>query len=472
MREIVTLLALVEILLASHVVAAQAREPSTAKAEAEAETAAAASPTVPQFRGGTLGVPDTGGRGVLALISGQTNTESFNANVFARVGRLDLAPRVTLDVVGETFTTSAPGTTFVPGQGSPLLTLGRVTLTSLGVRLRVHTPSPSGLRPRVASRCVTELPRLKADDGQRKLEEAEGAHKGHAGCPNPANAQCAALQHSYDVARREFRSARAIRSECKEVAKVLGSAPHGTVENMTKLELARGSGWALMPGMRFLYRPDSPAGNAVGAAAELALQYAGQRGAIFASGAFTWLEKTKAKDDDRVAIQNRVSEVRASLGGFLQFRAQTPGQAQVRPQVGAYVSTSRNFWNNQFHGDDAAYRIRGLQLEAAVYASGHFTGGFSGLISMGILRPYGAGPVQFVLSIAPAFGTSLKAKEEPAAGAETAIPSGQEPAEPAPAVGPHVPAPSETGVTAPAPAPAAPSTSSVSNQPQPPGAPP
>ncbi len=99
--------------------------------------------------------------------------------------------------------------------------------------------------------------------------------------------------------------------------------------------------------------------------------------------------------------------MRASAGYELQYGREKAGL--MLPRVGAYLTVSRGAWRNDYvTAPMQTADTNPLQLELALYASGHFAGGFSGLLSFGVLVPYGhdAEPQAFI-NIAPSIGTEI-----------------------------------------------------------------
>ena len=102
----------------------------------------------------------------------------------------------------------------------------------------------------------------------------------------------------------------------------------------------------------------------------------------------------------------RFRELRASGGYELQAGKEEIGL--LLPRIGAYMMVSRGAWVNEQATGAQARDVHGWQVETALYASGHFSGGFSGLVSVGMLWPYGheAEPQGFI-NFSPSIGTTL-----------------------------------------------------------------
>jgi len=101
-----------------------------------------------------------------------------------------------------------------------------------------------------------------------------------------------------------------------------------------------------------------------------------------------------------------VVEVRVAGGAELQ--SGTRLGKYLLPRLGAYAAVSGARWNDAFAMSGASDAVTQWQAELALYTSGHFTGGFSGLLSVGVLVPYGhdAEPQAFI-NIAPTIGAPL-----------------------------------------------------------------
>ncbi len=348
----------------------------TADASATSAAAALASQMpVPALRNGTLGIPSVGGAGVSALVNNQiaANTGVYRPDFFAQIGRLQLSDSWSIDILGETFSAPVPTVALTPPTDTtPLPTLKLTSFQSIGFRLGVVIGGKP-LNRRDASTCVRLRhmpPPLESPD--REMCKKVGIDIPPPDQPVPKDAD-ADKDDRFLQAAAEERASRGV---------------------------------TLMFGGRFLYGGNST--NPSGLAPELALQYLRPKGGFFVSASGLILSQNKDVTGPTIVQAEKVQELKLGLGGHLQF-SKNVLSSEVLPRVGFYAALSRNRWTNEFAQPAGTQPdIRGAQLEASIYASGHFSGGFSGLIAFSVLRPYGHDPdLQYVLSIAPSLGTPL-----------------------------------------------------------------
>jgi hypothetical protein len=178
---------------------------------------------------------------------------------------------------------------------------------------------------------------------------------------------------------------------------------------------SRFGGVHVFAGARYLYRGAAGAGvTASGAAIEGGLVYnPGVAWTLHASLAGTWLARAEVLDGANTVVLPQVFEVRATLG--------TGWRATFDPDksltLGVQTSISWNFWQNDFARAAQTSDVRGWALEASLFASGHLGTNFNGLLSFGVLLPYGTlddGP-RFVFTFAPsaAAATSTRVSDTP-----------------------------------------------------------
>jgi hypothetical protein len=121
----------------------------------------------------------------------------------------------------------------------------------------------------------------------------------------------------------------------------------------------------------------------------------------FGSVSGTYLRQELRMIDDATVDFPEFREVRLTVGIDFQTASLFTEQ-KFLPRFGAYASVAWGDWNNAYAAPGMEKDIDARQWQAAVYVSGHFYGGASGLLSFGILQPYGhdARP-QFVISFSP-----------------------------------------------------------------------
>ena len=148
------------------------------------------------------------------------------------------------------------------------------------------------------------------------------------------------------------------------------------------------------------------------AALERACKLADRRSTFFGSLTATYLTSQRlpmADDPTRALVVPRVIETRATIGWERQSGREQLGL--LLPRVGAYAALSHANWHNPYATTPeqlATDDISDWQGELAIYASGHFSGGFGGLISVGVLAPYGNGrELQAFINVVPSIGAAI-----------------------------------------------------------------
>jgi hypothetical protein len=355
--------------------------PDEAEAKGNAKKAEATATPLSAVRGGTLGFPALGAAGIVAALKlqgGSGQTTKFD--VLAQIGQLELSPNFLLDVVAERVTTDVPGATFAAGNGRPLPKLRETTLTSAGFRLTI-APSRSRDKRQLLSSCLSKvkLGRL----AQAKVTTEKDA---------PARA-----------------SLQAQRAECTDLG-VDVEHPWSdaiAVAAYTELEEREAPPVSFTIGGRFLYRSEDITGNAPGAAGETTLQFKLGKASMFLSESVLWLRGSENDVDDLHTTITKVVEARSTIGAYYKFNAPV-GKVQTAPRVGGYAAYARNFWKNPYAEDGTDARIRGYQLEGGLFVSGHFSGGFNGLIQLGMRRGYGVdSEPQFIFTVVPSLGSDI-----------------------------------------------------------------
>jgi hypothetical protein len=135
-----------------------------------------------------------------------------------------------------------------------------------------------------------------------------------------------------------------------------------------------------------------------------------RRSTLFISLSATYLNSQRLPMDGTMAlVLPQLTETRATLGWERQSGREQRGL--LLPRVGAYAALAHANWHNDF-ATTAEQReldnISDWQAEAAIYASGHFSGGFSGLISVGLLLPYGNDrELQGFINLVPSIGAEI-----------------------------------------------------------------
>ena len=333
------------------------------KARSAVEKAASAVSPQSGQRDGTLGFPSSIAPGVVVAVKLQTgNNEGTRLDVLTRVGHLSLGTKWTVDVFVERVAIDVPTAVFSPGTGRPLPRLTETGLTSAGFRLSYHlgwTFKDAREALSTAATCIRS-----GDDSCQRFK---------------ANIQALA-QGGQDSTVKAFTAAQ---------------------DEMNK-------GFTFALGARLLYRSEQISGSAPGVAAEATSQYgfASGKGTAFASESFVWLSDSTSEKDGIISETSSVTEWRTTAGISYRFNS-TIADVQAAPTVGAYGAYTRNLWRNAFAAPGMDMDIAGYSVEGGLFGSGHFSGGFDGLIQIGIRRPYGSSKPDFILTVSPSIGSSL-----------------------------------------------------------------
>jgi hypothetical protein len=349
--------------------------PPQPPADPNAVKALVSQPMLPALRDGTLGIPSNGAGGVSALINNRivANTGTYQADFFAQVGRLNLSDRWDFDILGETFSASVPTVGITPPSSvRPLATLKQMVFESIGFRLNGR-PIAKTADTRATRLCLNYLRAV----GAKALTPAQ-------------KAQCVAAKIATDP---ELYPSGITDDKMRDL--------------VTQAQERAMEGESGMLGGRFLY--SGSGSNPIGLAGEAAYQYVTKKWSVFASGAWLYLMKTDDSTGATILESEKVNEAKLGLGGSWTFSGAPGGTSDdVRPRLGIYFSGSRNWWTNPYAAPGTEADIRGYQIEGSLYASGHFTGGFSGLFAFSVIRPYGhESDLQYVISVAPSLGTAL-----------------------------------------------------------------
>jgi len=448
-----TLLVLASTVLASTAAAqAPASESSsstdTASADlASTDTAVSAQPQISGLRSGSIGIPSEGAAdGLQALLSNQISRKGVDTDAFAKFGGLSFTDKIAFEILGETFTASVPRTLI---DGMVVLPRTRsTTISDVGFRFRIRLSSgaPSGLTKRgelvrclgphghaaQSSRAAKGIAALKErtpsieaqmnaeSDAQKKLDAAmvAGDTQEIVVTTTVRDTIRKELQRSLD----EERSAQMRLEINKRALSAYASTPCANLfpidSNLSDRELyARGllataAGLTVTFGTRFLRRasPETDGTDSEGVSGELALQHIAANDAlgtsVFISGSALQLGYAADKVGTTPALFPRFRELRLTVGAEIRVHAAD----NVLPRAGFYASVSQARWDNEFAMLGQATHVRGYQGELAMYFSGHFIGGFSGLVSFGVVLPYGDEKTQYIFSLVPSIGAPLGSK--------------------------------------------------------------
>ncbi|MBK7079109.1 MAG: hypothetical protein IPH44_43270 [Myxococcales bacterium] len=435
----------------------QASSDAAATAVETAEDSLASPPAVMLFRGGSLGIPAAAGtRSVQASstlkLDNPSDGSAVDFDFMAKVGGLNLYDEVMVDIVGEQYQQALPVVTLGGPTALPVMTA--TTVKSAGMRvvrrgprrgfdvtrakafdrslpqdetgaraaqrvfvatsgdwwgfgLRALHPSLSGADEASLRGFATELTWQRvtdfevSDECKRELEAAEQG----------AVADATAAADRVTTVKEDLTKINSLFTETSpdRITTLLAPEAPGTAaalaelrQRQTDLERTKAAADA------DLARAVERKGEAQQALlAPKSVCGASRRHTYFLSLAATYLNSQRLTPEGMPAIaMPEVVEVRVAGGAELQ--SGTRLGKYLLPRLGAYAAVSAARWDNAFATNGASDAVTQWQAELALYTSGHFTGGFSGLLSVGVLLPYGhdAEPQAFI-NIAPTVGAPL-----------------------------------------------------------------
>lgn len=431
---------------------------SAASAATEAvEDSLASPPPISLFHGGSLGIPaPVGTRSVQASstlkVDNPTDGSAVDFDFMAKVGGVNLYDKVQVDIVGEQYQQLLPVITLGGPTALPVMTTTAVKSAGVRVVLRgtrrafnvasMRDFDASLSRDATGARAAQRVFVATSGDwwgfGLRALHPSlpgadEASLRGFAteltwqrvtdfdvSDECKAELTATATRASADAAAAAARL-KVIDADLTELDKLLDEtsserlttllAPESSAaatalaalaQRRTDLEIAKAEATSAKK------RGDVLKASATQAQANpQSVCGAARRHTYFLSLAATYLNSQRLTPEDMPAIaMPEVVEVRVAGGAELQ--SGTRLGKYLLPRLGAYAAVSGARWNDAFAMSGASDAVTQWQAELALYTSGHFTGGFSGLLSVGVLVPYGhdAEPQAFI-NIAPTIGAPL-----------------------------------------------------------------
>ncbi len=430
----------------------------------ETKAAAYSQPQVPTFRGGSLGIPTLGGGEVAQAAAvgkvasgggksdgGSKSGAAVDFNFFTKVGGLNLYDTIYADIIGESYDQAIPQV--VLGAAGALPKMVTTTITSAGIRLKYRfTDRPVqvvryeqiepvtgrdgadkaavvnlnarqifagstgrsltlGLRMLHPGVAGAEADRIAGLAGEVIFQQSTNLHTTGAVCAGATkavkDAKAAAAATPATLATPPPSTGPAPLVPDAAGAGTDGATPSDEARAIDLLDQV-GEIKGLAEVARVAKAEVSTAKVKAATVVAEACQNGDRRRTWFASLSGTYLNsQTLATDAGMTLDLPSFREVRAAAGFEVQAGKEEVGL--LLPRVGTYVTVSRGVWTNAYTTTPAqSADAHGWQVEAAVYASGHFAGGFSGLLSFGVLLPYGhdAEPQGFI-NISPSIGTTL-----------------------------------------------------------------
>lgn len=434
---------------------------ATAAAEGEdhveaTEAAGSSQPQVPTFRGGSLGMPSLGAGEVAQaaavgkVASGEAGGgAAVDFNFFTKVGGLNLYDTIFADIIGESYDQAIPQA--VVGMTGALPTMVPTTITSAGIRLkyRFKVREFKVLRYDELARgtgtaapdkdALVNVTARQIFAGRTGQALTFGLRMLHPGVPGADTDRIAGMSSELIFQRTTSKQATGdqitacTKGEQQPAAAASTPAPGTTTE--TDAPIAAGGAVdaeddaaieSLLGELRSASGTDGDGSRVASIDRLTSLAEIERKEATTATGKVnsacqngdrirTWYislsgtylnsQRLTAEGGMQLALPS-FREVRASAGIEVQAGKEEIGL--LLPRVGTYLTVSRGAWTNDFATASQTAEPHAWQLELAVYASGHFAGGFSGLLSFGVLLPYGHDDEpQGFINISPSIGTSL-----------------------------------------------------------------
>jgi hypothetical protein len=393
--------------------AATAQESSAA--EKAAASAIASQPAITATRGGSLGLPGGAGNSVSALLNNRIATtgadKKYSADFFARIGQLSFS-WFNVEVLGESSSLDIPVVTSSPSSlamgARPLPLLQSQTFAQIGARVTIRRPFDEGRYLRWLPGATVDTPH-KFEKFVSKCITARNVmmpQANEASCGN--DRVCVAAMRVAAVFSYDQDTAKEFVGACETLrVSMLTKGNESDISARTLSAEYKLSGWSGTAGIRALYSATGDVGQTSGGVAgEAGAQYLSSNFGWFASLSSLYVTGDKTTTGDTIIQRQGITEARVALGFHYQ-RSWTPFNTEFLPRVGLFVAYTRNFWNNMFAAQGTEAKISGNQVEFALYVSGHFSSGFSGLIALSMLKPYGAeSDIKWFISLAPVFGAS------------------------------------------------------------------
>lgn len=413
-------------------------EPVEANAASKTATAGASQPQLPLFRGGSLGVPTPSGAtsvqaSGVGTLSQERSVGSATADVdfFTKVGGISLDETFTAEVVGESFKLDVPRV--MVGAEGALPTITTTEVSSAGLRI-TYRPAARSYKVFGFDPITDATPRADGAisatarelfDGSMGWAFSVGARALHVTLPGDDANLVAGTAGELIVQRTTTR--RSSSTSCADTSAQQADAAKKTEDAAKALKILAEapdrSEWVAsmaLDGERVDEATLAAAATQVAAQAAAAKTSAvalrdackldDRRSTLFISLSATYLNSQRLPMDGTMAlVLPQLTETRATLGWERQSGREQRGL--LLPRVGAYAALAHANWHNDF-ATTAEQReldnISDWQAEAAIYASGHFSGGFSGLISVGLLLPYGNDrELQGFINLVPSIGAEI-----------------------------------------------------------------
>ena len=448
-------------------------EAEPTEAQADLTAALASQPQVTAIRGGTLGIPSaTTSGGLQAAFDAKTvgttgeddatEVDTSTFDFYTKLGRVSLTDRFELEVVADQFHMDLPRVVVGAPGAFPVRTT--TELTSVGLRVsyrtdpkRIHVygapPGDAELSngdaagQREVNRTLDKLFEktsgwsisgglrvTRRDAGKTKLadfqeggafelmvqyqmhrrpgpdrrcEKAQGAAIAEAKAKEEeAKTRSTRAKEARDRATKDITALTADETRDATIASLI-DGPAGTLA-----EASQKAAENLAAAERELAQAEADEAAATARLAELGKVKCVKPEDAYVTGfgsiSGTYLEEEDRSIDGMMHLYPRWKELRFTAGVDFQTSKLVTG-SKLLPRVGAYASVAWGVWTNEFGEPEQDDAIRARQWQAALYGSGHVYKGVSGLVSIGVLVPYGheTRPA-FVLGFTPSFTSGAR----------------------------------------------------------------
>ncbi|MCC6875711.1 MAG: hypothetical protein IT378_15495 [Sandaracinaceae bacterium] len=364
---------------------AAAREAQTREVQERVRDAAVSEPMLRPVRGGSLAIPSAEATGLVGQFSTRSvfgNENAVGVDYFLQANHLRLGRRWAVTILSETMEVDAPEAeiAIAPATAQPLTLLQRQTYASFGFRVSFSTLRETGTTSDAEFSGLFE--QCMAD--RRSFAAADEATRNALGSPDAA---CPKLNLRVDRdGPQDSPSARAA---------------------YNYVHRHRYDGIDFFVGGRMMASAFDrlTSGEALGVAGEAGVNWRTGYFRASLAGFGMYLSDRTSQTDAVTRRQLGVQEYGGVLRLAYEGDAEVVGGEEFAPRAGGYVRFSRNLWTNAFSPNSA--EVSGWQLEVGAYVSGHFLEGFSGLVGVSALVPYGRDAfedITWVVTVSPSFG--------------------------------------------------------------------
>jgi hypothetical protein len=386
-------------------------------------------PQLTAARGGSVGITSTAAEGFQGSVDAKLVGGEPKADLFTKLGGLDIGSRFQLDFFGETFEQDMPR--FLRNDSTLKREMFDASLASAGFRGRIEfnralivekfQPKAclKGLKRKEAGlmllqgvsprNIVSELPvaELALERAQKAKETAVAAVAAvvlpRTDDPGYAKAQENKTTLDVDVrlAEREVdRRTKEVQRLNDEVSNLIYCRPEEWLGERTM---------AINIGARVLRRSPASKGSEGGGSLGYAIELMGQyilemKGyGLTVSAGLSAIGFGAATDKEALSVTEypRFNQARVSVSFEFRGPSFTLDKGTI-PRAGIYAVGGHAWWHDKYTFGTIEPRVQSSELEVGIYAGGRFQKNFHGLIALRVVQPYGTDRSNvYILSLMP-----------------------------------------------------------------------